>query len=161
MTVKEYEKFRSLESLLKPKLHHFGSCRQQITFRAFCLKTIWRHIIITSKFLTEFMRKVCGSAAYSNIHRSALSLCIETVVYIQHANIKRRLVIKVVLWYDILVCKTEINHWLFSETLRCYSFHVYVPLSIEMNHNRAFRAIYSLFHRSSSSRWMVAGRLQM
>jgi len=40
--------------------------------------------------------------------------------------------------------KTEINHWLFNETLRCYSFHVYVPPSIEMNHNTGIQR-YLLF----------------
>jgi len=143
MNVEKYEKFRALESQLKHKLLLFRKL-WTTNNRVFCLKTIWRHSIITSKFVTEFMQKVCGSAAYSNIHRSALSLCIETVVYIQHENIKRRLVIRVVLRYDILFCKTEINHWLFNETLRCYSFHVYVPLSIEMNHNTDIQ-MYLLF----------------
>ena len=90
------------------------------------------------------MRLVCGFATHSEIHRWALSLCIETVVYIQHANIKRRLVIRAVPWYDILFSKTEINHWLFTETLRCYSFHGYVPHAIEMNHNMGTRR-YLLF----------------
>jgi len=144
VTVEKYEKFRALESLLKHKVYYFGRCGKQITFRTFCLKTIWRHSIITSKFLNEFMHKVCGSAEYSDIHCSALSFCIETVVYIQHANIKRRLVIRVALWYDIMFSKTEINHWLFNETVRCYSFHVCVPLSIEMNHNTGIQR-YLLF----------------
>ena len=144
--------------MLKYKIYHFGSCGQQITFRAFCLKTIWRQSITISTLLTERIRNICYSAAYSEIQHSTLSLCIETGVSVQHANIKRRLVIRAVLWNDILFRKTEINHWLFSDTLTCYSFHVYVHHSIEMNHNMGIQR-YLLFYSKAVlhlGEWMSA-----